>query len=148
MHPNQVTSKLRFLNWWWVEQKSYCSPLQCILLFYKTLCGKNILSMLWKRWMWDGKLILNKKNIKKVKLNSEERENNLVLKGFSSKYPCPLGMQYSLSVNFFQVSLSFWVPHFSLANTVQFIYCILWVTDFQRKVGVKDQATMKLSYIE
>lgn len=82
------------------------------------------------------------------KLNSKEGENSLFLKGFSFKYPCPLGMQYSLSVNFFQLSLRFWVPHFSLANIVQFIYYILWVTGFQRKVGVKDQATMKLSYME
>lgn len=34
-------------------------------------------------------------------------------------------MQYLLSVNFFQLSLRFPVPHFSPANIVQFIYCFM-----------------------
>lgn len=85
---------------------------------------------------------------KKNSWDSEEGENNLFLTGFSFKYLCPLGMQYSLRLNFFQLSLRFWEPHFSPANIVQLVYYILWVTGFQRNVGVKDHTTTNLSYME
>lgn len=57
-------------------------------------------------------------------------------------------MQYSLRLNFFQLSLRFWEPHFSPTNIVQLIYCILWVSGFQRNGGVKDHTTMNLGYVE